>query len=126
MIKTGRQRAARVFLFTRFAPSRNFSPCCSFIIRRLLQTIPVFIGIILICFALLKFSGDPTNLIASPRASENERQLIRERLGIDKPWYVQLSRYFRADLGRSYRHDRPVTAMVMEGAAVTGRLASER
>jgi len=95
----------------------------AFIVRRLLQSIPVFIGIILICFALLKLSGDPVNLIASPRASEMERQKIRERLGIDQPWHVQLARYFKGDLGKSYRHDRPVRDMVLEGAAVTARLA---
>ncbi|MCY3023602.1 MAG: ABC transporter permease [Planctomycetota bacterium] len=95
----------------------------AFIGRRLLQSIPVFIGIILICFALLKLSGDPTNLIASPRASEAQRQKIREQLGIDKPWYVQLGRYLHGDLGKSYRHGRPALDMVLEGAAVTARLA---
>ena len=95
----------------------------AFIVRRLLQSIPVFVGIILICFALLKLAGDPVNLIASPRASEMERQKIRERLGIDQPWHVQLARYFKGDLGKSYRHDRPVRDMVLEGAAVTARLA---
>lgn len=94
-----------------------------FIVRRLLQTLPVFIGIILICFALLKLSGDPVNLLVSPRASEMERQKVRERLGIDKPWYEQLGKYFTGDLGKSYRHARSVREMVLEGAAVTGRLA---
>ena len=95
----------------------------SFIVRRLLQAIPVFAGIVLICFVLLKLSGDPVNLLVSPRASEMERQKKREQLGIDRPWYIQLARYFKGDLGKSYRHDRPVRDMILEGAAVTGRLA---
>jgi ABC-type dipeptide/oligopeptide/nickel transport system permease component len=94
-----------------------------FILRRLVQSVPVFIGIILICFILLKLSGDPTNVMLSPRATDVERQKFRERHGLDKPWYLQLARYFRADLGQSYRHDRPVLGIVLEGAAVTGRLA---
>lgn len=94
-----------------------------FIARRLIQSIPVSVGIVLICFALLKLSGDPVNLLVSPRASEMERQKKREQLGLDQPWYAQLTRYFRGDLGRSYRHARPVRDMILEGAAVTGRLA---
>ncbi len=95
----------------------------TFLLRRLLQSIPVFIGIILICFALLKLSGDPTNIIASPRATAAERAKIRESLGLNRPWYEQLGRYFRGDLGDSYRHHRPVFSMIMEGAAVTARVA---
>jgi len=94
-----------------------------FVVRRLLASLPVFIGIVLICFVLLKLSGDPVNLLVSPRASDQERQNKRKQLGIDRPWYAQLASYFKGDLGRSYRHDRPVRDMIFEGAAVTGRLA---
>lgn len=94
-----------------------------FILRRILQSIPVFFGIVIICFLLLKAAGDPVDLIASVRANVDERAKIREKFGLDKPWYVQLGRYLKGDLGRSYRHDRPVREMILEGAAVTFRLA---
>ena len=95
----------------------------TFLFRRLLQSIPVFIGIILICFALLKLAGDPTNVLVSPRASEAERARVRENLGLNRPWYAQLGQYFKGDLGSSYREHRPVRDMVMESATVTIRIA---
>jgi peptide/nickel transport system permease protein len=95
----------------------------TFLLRRLLQSIPVFVGIILICFALLKLSGDPVNVLAASRASTEERERLRESLGLNKPWYQQLGRYFCGDLGNSYRSHRPVRDMILDGAAVTSRLA---
>jgi peptide/nickel transport system permease protein len=95
----------------------------TFLLRRLLQSIPVFVGIVLISFVLLKFSGDPVNVLAAQRASPEERERLREKLGLNKPWYQQMARYFFLDLGNSYRSHRPVRDIVLEGAAVTARLA---
>lgn len=95
----------------------------AFLFRRILQSIPVFIGIVLICFALLKLAGDPVNMIASPRASAAERERIRENLGLNKPWYEQLGKYFVLDLGTSYREHIPVRDMLVARAAVTVRIA---
>lgn len=94
----------------------------TFVLRRLIQTLPVLLGIILICFTLLRFSGDPTNLLVSPHASAQERQIVRERFGLDRPWYEQLGKYLRFDLGLSYQQQRPVSQIVMEAAVVTARL----
>ncbi len=94
----------------------------AFALRRLLQSIPVFIGIILICTVLLRFSGDPINMIMPQRATIAERELKREELGLNRPWYVQLGHYLKGDFGRSYRHDRPVRDMILEGASVTARV----
>ncbi|HEY3319746.1 MAG TPA: ABC transporter permease [Planctomycetota bacterium] len=94
----------------------------NYVFRRLLQTLPVFVGIVLICFILLKLTGDPTNQLVKPGASVQQRDLVRARYGLDKPWYVQLGRYLRLDLGVSYKQDRPVSEIIFEGAAVTSRL----
>lgn len=98
----------------------------SFVLRRLLQALPVFAGILLICFLLFKLSGDPTRLLAGERAPEYVRESIRHKFHLDEPWYRQLSFFangmVNGDL-RSYRHDRPVIEMILEGAAVTLRLA---
>ena len=94
-----------------------------FVLKRLLHSIPVFFGIVVICFVLLKASGDPVDVMAGPHATDQDRQNIREKFGLDKPWYLQLGRYLTGNLGRSYRHDRPVMDMILEGASVTVRLA---
>lgn len=95
----------------------------TFIFRRLLQAVPVVLGIVLICFVLLKASGDPTHMLVRQGASAEERLMVRERLGLNRPWYSQLGRYLMLDLGRSYRQERPVLEIVLDGAAVTARLA---
>jgi peptide/nickel transport system permease protein len=98
-----------------------------FILRRLLQSLPVFLGIILICFVLLKLAGDPVRTLVPEKAPEWQREQVRHQLGLDRPWYAQLTRYVghiaQGDLGVSYRHHRPVAEMVLAGASVTLRLA---
>jgi peptide/nickel transport system permease protein len=99
----------------------------TFVLRRLLQSLPVFLGIIVICFVLLKLAGDPVRVLVPEKAPAWQREKVRRQLGLDQPWYVQLGRYVadvaRGDLGASFRHHRPVREMVLAGAAVTGRLA---
>ncbi len=98
----------------------------TFILRRVLQSIPVFGGILLICFGLFKLSGDPARLLAGERAPEYVREEIRERYHLKEPLHRQLWFFVKGlctgEL-ESYRHGRPVNEMVFEGAAVTMRIA---
>jgi len=90
-----------------------------YIIRRILQIIPVIIGVTLILFVLLYvIPEDPARLIlqkgATPQALEN----LRAKMGIDKPLYVQYWRYIKqlasGDLGTSYRYRRSVNSILVE------------
>ena len=65
----------------------------TFIIRRLLQSVIVILGVTLISFISLQMGGDPTFLFVSERASEEEIQMIREALGFDKPLHIQYQTY---------------------------------
>ena len=65
----------------------------TFIVRRLLQSVIVILGVTLISFISLQMGGDPTFLFVSERASEEEIQMIREALGFDKPLYIQYLTY---------------------------------
>ena len=85
-----------------------------YLIKRLLSTIPVLIGIsVLLFFMLRMLPGDPAQVLAGQMASQEDIQLIRHQLGLDRPIHVQyaffLSRLARFDLGRSARTQNPVT-----------------
>ena len=86
----------------------------NYLIKRLLSTIPVLLGISLLLFFMLRMlPGDPAQVLAGQMASPQEIENIRQQLGLDRPIYEQyanfLSRLARFDLGRSARTQNPVT-----------------
>ncbi|WP_145152868.1 nickel ABC transporter permease [Paenibacillus xylanexedens] len=91
----------------------------NYILKRLLQMIPTLIGVSLLSFVILQLvPGDPAELIAGMDASPEEVQIIRERLGTDKPMYEQYVQYnlqlLKGDLGTSMRSDNPVLQEILE------------
>jgi peptide/nickel transport system permease protein len=90
-----------------------------FILRRILQIIPVIIGVTLILFILMYIiPEDPAKLILQKGATPEALQNLREKMGIDKPIYVQYWRYIRqlvqGNLGTSYRYRRSVNSILAE------------
>ena len=88
-----------------------------YILRRLLQTVPVLFGVSLLAFAIMHVvPGDPVRLIAGPDAPESVVIRVRTELGLERPLYVQywsfLSRALQGDLGRSLRSRSSVTAEI--------------
>ncbi|MCF8039565.1 MAG: ABC transporter permease [Desulfohalobiaceae bacterium] len=84
-----------------------------YIIKRLLYTIPVLLGISLLLFFMLRMlPGDPAQVLAGQMASSEEVEMIRHQLGLDRPVVVQyahfLNRLAHFDLGRSARTQNPV------------------
>jgi peptide/nickel transport system permease protein len=85
----------------------------NYLIKRLLSTIPVLIGISLLLFFMLRMlPGDPAQVLAGQMATPQEIENIRHQLGLDRPVYEQyaiyMSRLVRLDLGRSARTQNPV------------------
>lgn len=63
----------------------------SYLVRRLWQTIPTLVGVVLLVFVLFKcFGGDPATIIGGLGASLQQIDAIRHTLGLDRPWWVQL------------------------------------
>ncbi len=86
----------------------------TYVLRRLLQMIPVLLGVVFLVFLLLHLvPGDPAIVMAGERASPEQLEQMREQLGLNDPVYVQYLRYLgnalQGDLGVSVRNDRPVT-----------------
>lgn len=95
----------------------------TFIIRRLLQSAIVIIGVTLITFTALQMSGDPTYLYVSERATEAEIQRTREALGFDKSLPEQylnfLGNLVQGDFGNSLSYKRPAIEAVLEALPAT-------
>lgn len=99
-----------------------------FIIRRLLQTIPVLFGVSILVFSLIHLiPGDAAQIMAGEGASEETVENIREKLGLNEPKYVQYGKYIsnavQGDLGSSIRSGRPVMDEIKGRFWVTAELA---
>jgi len=95
-----------------------------FVIRRLLQTIPMLFGIVLVVFLVLQITpGDPARQIVGLRASEEQLEEVREELGLNDPIIVQYGRYvgdvLQGNLGYSYKSRKPVSSIIGERISVT-------
>jgi peptide/nickel transport system permease protein len=98
-----------------------------FVAKRLIQTIPMLFGIVLVVFLVLQITpGDPARQIAGLRASEEELEQVREDLGLNDPVFVQYARYvgdvLQGDLGYSYKSRKPVTEIIAPRIVVTAWL----
>jgi len=86
----------------------------AYLIRRLWQMIPTLIGVVLLVFFLFKFfGGDPAEIIAGQNATAQRVQEIRDQLGLNQPWWVQLGIYLKSiasfDWGRSWATNEAVS-----------------
>lgn len=88
-----------------------------YIIRRVLLTVPVLLGVAVIVFIGIRLvPGDPATIFAGERATEEMIEALRSHLGLDQPLHVQLliflANLIRGDLGNSIRSGLPVTEEV--------------
>ncbi len=69
-----------------------------YIIRRLIQAIPIFFGITILSFALMSASGNPVAALTfRPGMTPEERDRIAARLGVNDPWPIQYLRWLAGD-----------------------------
>jgi ABC-type dipeptide/oligopeptide/nickel transport system permease component len=99
-----------------------------YLIRRLLLTVPVLLGVATLVFALIHFiPGDPAQAMLGEGATPEEVHQLRERLGLNRPLVVQYGSFLkglvRGDLGVSLRNDQPVTRQILERVPATAELA---
>src|SRR5215211_8826621 len=90
-----------------------------YIVRRVLATIPVMAVFLMFVFSLLYIApGDPAAVIAGDQATPADVERIRQSLGLDRPFLVQVSdwawRLLHFDLGRSIFTNLPVTTMIAQ------------
>ncbi len=95
-----------------------------FIVRRLVQMIPVLFGVTLVVFGLLQLiPGDPAAAMLGMQARPESLAALRTELGLDRPLWEQYLRYLgnivRFDLGDSLKFKVPVSALLGERLEVT-------
>jgi peptide/nickel transport system permease protein len=100
----------------------------TFLLRRMLQVIPVVIGVALIAFILTEVSGNPVRAALGQSTSPETLAKVKEFYGFDKPPHERFAAYVgklaAADLGVSIiSHGRPVREMIASGMKVTIKLA---
>ena len=99
----------------------------AFIVRRLIQSIIVMLVVSLVAFLLFNYVGDPINNMVGQETTTLEREELRERLGLNDPFYVQFVRFvgnaIQGEFGISYRLQRPVEELIAERLPATLELS---
>lgn len=98
-----------------------------YLVRRLLATVPVLLGISIIVFLLVHLvPGDVVSLLLGPTTSPQARDALRKLFGLDEPLYIQyfhwLARVVHGDLGTSLRTGQPVLSSILHRFSVTAEL----
>ena len=98
-----------------------------YIAKRLVQVIPVMVGITIVAFVLVRLTGDPAAIILPPEAPQEVVDNFRREFGLDQPLYIQYLRFvgdaLRGDFGRSIRYKEPVGQLFAERIPATLELA---
>ena len=102
----------------------------TFVLRRLLQTIPLLLGISALTFLLLQLApGDFLNQMReNPNVSQAALDAMAKRFGLDRPWPVQYGLYLEniflhGDFGQSFARQQPAIVVLREGMLNTLLLA---
>ncbi|MBX9908954.1 MAG: ABC transporter permease [Beijerinckiaceae bacterium] len=92
-----------------------------FILTRLLQAVPVVLGVVVLNFLLLQLApGDAATVLAGEAGGAPAEYIeqLRARFGLDKPVLVQLGLYLKnilfLDLGFSFRNNSPVLGLILD------------
>ncbi|MGB6116815.1 MAG: ABC transporter permease [Mesorhizobium sp.] len=99
----------------------------AFAIRRFLQAIVVMLVVAMISFVMFRYVGDPVNQLVGVDTPPEEREALRQALGLNDPTWMQLGRFvMRAaqfDFGISYQFKQPVGALILSRLPATLELA---
>ena len=100
----------------------------TYLVRRLLGTLPVLLMVSLFVFLLLHAApGDPADILIPDQATAQDVAEARQRWGLDQPVMVQYWRFLSSasmlDFGRSFKYDEPVMSLILERFPATMELA---
>jgi peptide/nickel transport system permease protein len=95
----------------------------AYVLQRALQAVAVMIAVALVSFMLFNFVGDPVDNMVGQEATFEEREDMRDRLGLNDPFIVQFGRFMfnavQGEFGISYRIQRPVSDLIAERMPAT-------
>lgn len=99
----------------------------AYIIRRLLLLFPVLLIVGIVVFTLIHLTpGDPASIMLGREATQEQKDALREQLGLNEPLHIQFVNWFgnvlRLDFGDSLFIGKPVTEALLERVQPTGLL----
>ena len=99
-----------------------------YVLQRLVYSIPVLIGATILIFLLIHLvPGDPAAAIAGPDAKPQDLEIIRTRMGLDRPLPIQylgyVGRALRGDLGQSYFFKEDISRLILRTMPATLELS---
>lgn len=99
----------------------------NYILKRILQMIPVFIIVTIIIFFMIRMiPGDPAEIMLGSKATPQALASMREKMGLNESLFTQFLLFFKDlihfDLGNSTKYNRPVTELLKERFVVTACL----
>ena len=102
------------------------------IIRRIIQFVPVLLGITFLAFSLIYMSpSDPVSVRLSAGGISADPVLVEKmtrEMGLDRPFFVQygdwLFRFLQGDMGSSYITDESVSSMILRALPYTLKMAA--
>ena len=99
----------------------------AFVLRRAVQAVLVMVVVALIAFTLFRFVGDPINQMVGIETSAQEREALRQQLGLNDSVVVQFARFIwgvaHFDFGASYQFKQPVVDLIAERFPATMELS---
>ena len=99
----------------------------TFIAKRLVQSVLVMLTVALIASSLLRYVGDPINNMVGQDTTLEQREELKERLGLNDSFIVQFGRFAKnaaqGEFGFSYQHRRPVSELIAERLPATLELS---
>lgn len=99
----------------------------AFILKRIGQSIVVMLVVAFISFIMFRYVGDPIASMVGQDATVADQAALRERLGLNDPFYVQFFRFLgnilQGQFGISYRLQMPVTDLILSRLPATLELA---
>ena len=100
-----------------------------FILKRCALVIPVLPGATLLVFAIMDMTeGDPATIILGEMAPEEQKEALREELGLNDPFFTRYANFIvdllHGDMGTSYRNGMDVSQQIKDRIGKTVILAS--
>ncbi|KAJ56901.1 ABC transporter permease [Actibacterium mucosum KCTC 23349] len=94
-----------------------------FVLRRLAQSVFVMLAVSLLAFAMFHYVGDPVEVMVGQETSIEDRERLREQLGLNDPVLTQYARFLgdlvTGNFGFSYRTRQPIGEMILSRMPAT-------
>lgn len=98
-----------------------------YLIKRLLQAVPIMLLVSMIVFFLMGVMGNPVRLMLPEDADPQDIAMLTKELGLDKPIPVRYVKFLgnlaQGDFGRSTRYNAPALPLVLERLPLTLKMA---